>query len=147
MREIVKPGVIFCLRHKNPPTDQKQASVNPLNPYYLVYIRNDGEVRFGFTHAKQILSIFQNLCRGKEKPYQELCDLFDRETKDGEEMAVYNELLGKTVKSISRSFKKRLAAGLQSGRSFVLPDQQAQVGDEDDFELITWLVIKGERYD
>lgn len=142
MREIVKPGIIFCLRHKNPPTDQKQSSVNPLNPYYLVYIRNDGEVRFGFTHAKQILSIFQNLCRGKAEPYKQLCDLFDRETQDGKDMTVYNELLGKTVKSISRSFKKRVAAGLQAGRDFIIPDQQAQVSGSDDFELITWLVIK-----
>ncbi|MDF7824089.1 helicase-related protein [Pontiellaceae bacterium B12227] len=141
--EIVKPGVIFCLRHKNPPTDQKQANVNPLSPYYLVYIRNDGEVRFGFTHVKQILSIFQNLCRGKEEPYKELCDLFDRETQDGKDMTVYNELLGKTVKSISKTFKKRIAAGLQSGRGFVIPDKKEQVNDHDDFELITWLVIKG----
>jgi len=142
VREIVKPGVIFCLRHKNPPTDQKQASVNPLSPYYLVYIRNDGEVRFGFTHTKQTLSIFQNLCRGKEEPYKELCDLFDRETQDGKDMTAYNELLGKTVKSISKSFKKRIAAGLQSGRGFVVPDKKEQVHDHDDFELITWLIIK-----
>ena len=142
MREIVKPGAIFCLRHKNPPTDQKQASVNPLNPYYLVYIRSDGEVRFGFTHAKQVLYIFQNLCRGQEEPYKQLCDLFDRETQDGKDMTAYNELLGKTVKSISKSFKKRVAAGLQSGRGFVVPDKKEQATDHDDFELITWLIIK-----
>ncbi len=140
--EIVKPGIIFCLRHKNPPTDQKQSSVNPLSPYYLVYIRNDGEVRFGFTHAKQILSIFQGLCHGKEEPYRQLCDLFDRETQDGKDMSAYNALLDKTIKFITRSFKKRVAAGLQGGRDFVIPDQNVQVNDHDDFELITWLVIK-----
>lgn len=141
--EIVKPGVIFCLRHKTPPTDQKQANVNPLSPYYLVYIRDDGEVRFGFTHAKQVLSIFQNLCCGNTEPYKELCDLFDRETQDGKDMHAYNELLGKTVASISKSFKKRIAAGLTAGRDFIIPDQRVQVSDSDDFELITWLVIKG----
>jgi hypothetical protein len=50
--------------------------------------------------------------------------------------------LGKTVTSVSNTFKKRLAAGLQGGHDFVIPDQQAQVSDHDDFELITWLVIK-----
>jgi len=143
VREIVKPGVIFCLRHKNPPTDQKQSCVNPLSPYYLVYIRNDGEVRFGFTHTKQVLSIFQNLCRGKEEPYKELCDLFDRETQDGKDMTAYNELLAKTVKSVAKTFKKRVTAGLQASRDFTIPDKKDQVKDTDDFELITWLIIKG----
>jgi len=142
MCEIAKPGIIFCLRHKNPPTDQKQASVNPLSPYYLVYIRNDGTVRFTFTHAKQTLSIFQKLCAGKTEPYQQLCDLFDRETQDGKDMSAYDDLLAKAVKSITATFKKRLAAGLQVGRDFVIPDQNRQVGSDDDFELVTWLVIK-----
>jgi hypothetical protein len=75
-------------------------------------------------------------------PIKQLCDLFVRETRDGKDMAVYNELLGKTVTSVSNTFKKRLAAGLQGGHDFVIPDQQAQVSDHDDFELITWLVIK-----
>lgn len=57
-------------------------------------------------------------------------------------MSVYNELLGKTVKSISKTFKKRVAAGLQSERDFVIPEKKEQVNDHDDFERITWLVIQ-----
>ena len=41
-----------------------------------------------------------------------------------------------------RTFQKRTAAGLQSGRDFVIPDKQEQATDASDFELITWLVIK-----
>ncbi len=143
MKSIVTPGVIFCLRHRNPPKDQKQSSVNPLNPYYLVYIRDDGGIRFGFTYAKQTLSIFQNLCRGKDTPYKALCDLFDRETEDGADMAFYNDLLGKTVKAVAGAFKQRVSSGLQTQRDFTIPDQKNQVRDTDDFELVTWLVIKG----
>ncbi len=142
LHEIAKPGVIFCLRHKNQPQEKASSNVNPLGAYYLLYIRDDGTVRFNFTHAKNTLTLFQKLCAGQVEPYKELCDLFDRETENGENMAVYNDLLGKAVKSITGTFKKRVAAGLTAGRDFVLPDQSAQVKDENDFELITWLVIK-----
>jgi len=141
--EIVKPGVIFCLRHKNPPSaDKKASNVNPLGAHYLLYIRDDGTVRFTFTHAKNTLTLFQKLCSGRSEPYQELCDLFDAETDHGRDMRHYDTLLAKAVASIAATFQKRVAVGLQSGRDFVIPDQKAQVKDDNDFELITWLVIK-----
>lgn len=34
------------------------------------------------------------------------------------------------------------AAGIQSGRDFVIPDKKQQVSGVEDFELVTWLVIK-----
>jgi SNF2 family DNA or RNA helicase len=144
--EIVKPGVIFCLRHKpQGGTDIPvcaSSKVNPLGAYYLLYIRDDGTVRFNFTHAKNTLTLFQKLCAGKAEPYQELCDLFDAETEHGQRMDKYNDLLAKAIRSITAIFQKRVAAGLQSGRDFVIPDQKAQARDDNDFELITWLVIK-----
>jgi SNF2 family DNA or RNA helicase len=140
--EIVKPGVIFCLRHKNPPQEQTSANVNPLGPFYLLYIRDDGTVRFTFTQAKSTLTLFQKLCGGVTQPYQALCDLFDAETNQGRDMTKYNGLLDKAVKSVVATFKRRLVAGLATGRDFVIPNQTDQVQDATDFELITWLVIK-----
>jgi hypothetical protein len=35
-----------------------------------------------------------------------------------------------------------VATGLQTGRSFEIPDKKNQVSDTTDFELVTWLVIK-----
>jgi len=46
------------------------------------------------------------------------------------------------VDSIVRTFQKRTAAGLQSSRDFVIPDKKQQASKADDFELVTWLVIK-----
>jgi len=139
--EIVKPGVIFCLRHKNPPKEKKSSNVNPLGRYYLLYIRDDGTVRFAFTQAKNALSMFQKLSVGKDKPYQALCELFDQETEGGAKMDKYSNLLAKTINAIVRTFQKRTAAGLQSGRNFVIPDKTEQATESADFELITWLVI------
>lgn len=142
--EIVKPGVIFCLRHKNPPREKRSSNVNPLGRYYLLYIRDDGTVRFTFTQAKNVLSMFQKLSVRKTVPYQALCDLFDQETGSGAKMDKYSELLGKGINSIVRTFRKRTAAGLQSGRDFIIPDKQDQASNASDFDLVTWLIIKGE---
>ncbi len=44
--------------------------------------------------------------------------------------------------SIARTFQKRVAAGRQSGRDFVIPDQQQQARETTEIELIIWLVVK-----
>ncbi len=143
LHEIVKSGVIFCLRHKTAPAQQENSSsVNPLNPYYLLYIRDDSEVRYNFVHPKQILTMYQALCRGQSEPFKSLCDEFDHETDNGADMAGYSELLSKSVNAIVAAYRKRAASGLQSGRDFILPNQEEQIHENDDFDLVTWLVIK-----
>lgn len=135
---LVQPGVIFCLRQKGETNGNEQ--VNPLQPYFLVYVYEGGLVRCNYTHAKQVLEIFRSLCMGESKPYQKLCDLFDAETDHGRNMQVYNQLLQSAVKEIARVFRHRSARALQAGREALLIPGQAATAD--DFELITWLVIK-----
>ena len=138
--QVIAPGVVYCLRQNG---DVKGGdTVNPLQPYFLVYVRDDGTVRFGFAQPKQVLEIFRLLCAEKTTPYQQLCDLFDQQTKNGADMGAYSALLTKAVESIAITFRKRLAGGLQADRSFVIPDQSAQADETTYFELITWLVIK-----
>jgi hypothetical protein len=108
----------------------------------LVYIQNDGVVRFNFTQPKQILEILRGLCSGKTNVYEDLSRAFDRETQNGMEMHVYNDLLLKTIKAIETNFRKRVVSNLLTDRNAVLPNQQQQVTDETDFELITWLIIQ-----
>ena len=143
--KTIAPGVIFCLRHSNGAdrdTSASGKSINPLNPYFLVYVLKDGNVRFGFAQPKQVLDVFRILCSGKNVPYSDLCNLFDQETNHGSKMDVYGTLLRKAIDSIAVTFRKRAATGLLSGRSFVLPAVQNQVSDQTDFELITWLVVR-----
>jgi SNF2 family DNA or RNA helicase len=147
--KVIGPGVIFCLRHSesdgasDPNRGNGSAeSINPLQPYFLVYVLEDGNVRFGFAHPKQILEIFRLLCSGQTEPHRSLCNVFDQETGDGKDMRVYDVLLKKAVDSIAATFRKRAASGLQSGRSFVLPNQEDQVHEKTDLDLVTWLVIK-----
>jgi SNF2 family DNA or RNA helicase len=137
---IIAPGVIFCLKQKGDCLDNK--TVNPLQPYFLVYVRENKEVRLTFAQPKQILEIYQLLCAGCTVPYEELCNLFDRETNNGSDMSLYNDLLKRAVDSIAGIYNKRLIGNLLSSRSAVLVEQAHQVKATTDFELITWLVIK-----
>ncbi len=144
--KAIAPGVIFCLRRGTEPEKQAATTaserINPLQPYFLVYVLEDGNIRFGFAQPKQILAIYRELCAGRTAVHETLCALFDRQTDDGRDMALYDTLLQKTVASIAATFRKRVAAGLQSGRSFVIPEQREQVNETGDFELVSWLVIK-----
>lgn len=135
-------GTIFCLRQKGDSTGNEK--INPLQPYFLVYVRDDHVVRYGFAQPKQILEIYRLLCSGKSTPYEELCRIFDAKTQDGQDMSVYDALLKDGIASIVSSFKRRSHHSLQSGRGGRLPPQSKQIGAATDFELITWLVIGDE---
>jgi hypothetical protein len=138
--EIIKPGVVYCLKQKGDTEGNEE--VNPLQPYFLVYIRDDGTVRFNYTNAKQILEIYRLLCQGKTEPYQELCNLFDTETKNGEEMDKYTALLERAVGEIARVFQFRSNLKLTTDRGALLIPKSKQANSIDKFELVTWLVIK-----
>lgn len=138
--EVIKPGVIFCLRQKGDSTGNEK--VNPLQPYFLVYVRDDGTVRYNFTHPKQILDIYRMLCAGKGEPIQQLCDLFNKETNNGMEMGQYTILLNESIKAITSTFRKKNLGMLTGSRSATLVSEIDQPNQSNKFELITWLVLK-----
>lgn len=136
-----QPGVIFCLRQKDAEDAKSVESVNPLTPHFLVYIRDDGEVRYNFVQAKQVLNLFRALCLGATQAYETLCDAFDAETQDGKDMTRYSDLLKKAVRRIQMQFgeKDNKSLGRRGG---LLTKMQDRIGSPDDFELVTWLVIR-----
>lgn len=140
VKRVIAPGIIFCLKQKAATDGLEQ--VNPMQPYFLVYIREDGVVRYNFTHPKQILEIYRLLCSGKESPYEKLCRLFDSDTDNGNDMSEYSGLLNETVKAIISKFRKRSVDHLLSGRAAKIADKAKQVRESSDFDLITWLIIK-----
>lgn len=95
-------GVIFCLQQKTVAeiTESNNHLLNPLSPFFLVYIQDNGQIIYNFAQAKQILSVFKSLCAGVETAYKELCELFDRQTHDGQDMSIFNELLEKSVTAL-----------------------------------------------
>lgn len=137
---IMKPGVIFCLKQNS--DKRENEAVNPLHPYFLIYMQNDGELRFNYTHAKQILEVYRLLCAGRSHPYDVLCTLFDDETSGGTNMDKYNKLLKLSIAELLRMFKKRNLRQLQSGRGGLLVSREAQPDSNQAFELVTWLIIQ-----
>lgn len=139
-KDIIKPGVVYCLKQKGD-TDGNE-EINPLQPYFLIYIRDDGQVRYNYTNAKHILEIYRLMCAGRKEPFEELCDVFNTETNQGSDMQQYSKLLHLAVEEISRVFKKRGNQKLVSDRGALLVPKAKQVNETDNFELVTWLVIK-----
>lgn len=133
------PGVIFCLRRKGPPA---ASMVNPLEPFYLVYLGDDGVVRHGFSQPKSVLRAMAALCAGRAEPFEQLCHSFDAETRYGEAMERYNALVAAAVADIGRAYAVRAAAGLAAGRGARLADGAAQARTDSEYELITWLIVR-----
>jgi len=140
-KDIIKPGVVYCLKQKGN-TDGNE-EVNPLQPYFLVYIRDDGQVRFNYTNAKQILEIYRLMCSGKSQAFEELCEIFNAETKQGEDMQKYSDLLAKAIDEISRIFNKRSNQKITGNdRGALLIPKSKRISETNNFELVTWLIIK-----
>jgi hypothetical protein len=57
-------------------------------------------------------------------------------------MDKYADLLKKAVEEISRVFKKRGTQKLLSDRSALIIPKSKQISEMDNFELITWLVLR-----
>jgi len=139
-KEIIRPGVVYCLKQKGDTAGNEE--INPLQPYFMVYIREDGQVRYNYTNAKHILEIYRLMCAGRKEPFEELCDVFNTETNQGADMNDYSKLLKQAVDEISKVFKKRSSQKLVSERGALLVPKAKQVNETDNFELVTWLVIK-----
>jgi hypothetical protein len=140
IKKIIAPGIIFCLKQRHESEESRQ--LNYLYPYFLVYIRDDGQVRYNYTNAKNILEMFRLLCVNKKEAIPELFQMFDEETKHGKDMGRINELLESACGEIVRAFKKKNIQQLQSGRGAILIPESKQPKDCSGFELVTWLIIK-----
>lgn len=131
-------GVIFILRNVNNSVNiDKQ---NRIHPFYMVYIGIDGEVICDYLNPKKMLDDIRLLCRGKSEPIKNLCQRFNEETDDGRDMSEMSELLSEAINSIIDSKEESdidslFAAG---GTSALM----SEVSGLDDFELISFLVVK-----
>jgi len=84
----------------------------------------------------------RGLCAGKKEAFETLCELFDQQTENGRNMENYTDLLQKSVKSIIQILKRKIPESLTIDKNTIIPPIDSQAKNEDDFELITWVVIK-----
>ena len=139
----METGVIFFLRQQNTSTDIQRKTASPIHPFYAVYIRKNGDIRYGCANTRQVLDLFESAAARKTQPLQDLCIQFDSETQNGENMALYNELLKAVIDHVMRAHTTTQIKGMGIGgtRDFELPLESETPRDISDFELVTWLVI------
>lgn len=132
------PGIIFVLRNVNQQLDA--AVQNPVHPFYLVYVRDDGEVIHGYLAPKDTLDVMRRLCRGKSEPDVKLCRAYNRTTKDGRDMRHASELLDAAVLSIVDEKREAdVDSFFSAGTTSFLENDVAGL---DDFELVCFLVVR-----
>ena len=144
----VQPGIVFCLRQRNTAElDSRRRAASPVHPFYLVYLRDDGNIRYGCANARQALGVFEAAAVGHAAPITELCDRFDAETSQGRDMSIYDKMLTDALAHIRQSHAAAQAQGLRAGssRNFVLQKASEIPNTGTDFELVTWVVIKDAR--
>lgn len=131
-------GVIFILRNVN--NSVNIDNQNRIHPFYMVYIGVDGEVICDYLNPKKMLDDIRLLCRGKSEPIKDLCQCFNEETDDGRDMSEMSELLSESINSIIDSKEESDIDSLFSagGTSALI----SEVSGLDDFELISFLVVK-----
>lgn len=136
------PGVVFTLRNRQQSVNINQH--NRLHPYYLVYINEKGEVITDHTAVKQILDLLRANCKGIDKPVLDICKHFNTKTDDGRNMRFYSDLLSKTIQSIIQvKEEKDIDSLFTQHKTTALVDS---IKGLDDFELLSFIVIKGENH-
>jgi Helicase conserved C-terminal domain/Type III restriction enzyme, res subunit len=134
----IDEGVIYVLKNIN--NDVNIDNTNQLHPFYLVYIKQNGDIISNHLNVKNTLDILRGIAKGRTEPIEELYRQFNTETKDGKNMTTYSNLLENAIESIITVKDESLIDSLFSKGGTA--DFSGHIKGLEDFELITFLVIK-----
>lgn len=120
---------------------QQRDRVNLLHPFYLVYVAEDGGILCDHASPKKALDTLRLLCLGQTTPHEVLCEAFNRETRDGQDMRKQTRLLRQAVEAIVETKAARDIDSLfKPGGTTAL---QGSIRGLSDFELVCFLVARG----
>lgn len=136
--EELPEGVIFVLKNRN--NGVNIDNMNRIHPFYMVYIDVDGEIICDYLNPKNLLDTMRFCCKGKSEPIKSVYQKFNRETKDGRDMADMSMLLSDAITSIIDTKEESDIDSLfkAGGTSLGL----SEIKGLDDFELICFLAIR-----
>ncbi|MHC1777533.1 MAG: helicase-related protein [Lentimicrobium sp.] len=136
--EGLQSGVVFVLKNINQGININK--LNRLHPFYLVYIKNSGELYLNHVESKKILDAMRLLCKGKSEPMIELCKKLAVETDDYHRMDSYSSLLKQSIGSILRTEEEKEVLSLfKAGGTTALQDKLKGI---EDFKLISFLIVR-----
>lgn len=138
LEKELKPGVVYCLKQRK--YSSNDIGKNSLHPYHLVYVLEDGNILYGHDNPKKILDSLKLLSVGQKDPIKKLVNEFNIETHNGNNMSKFTELLEKAVFDIQgRAEEKGIDALFTLGNPNIFDKQVSGIND---FELVTFMVIK-----
>ena len=134
----LQKGVIFVLKNIN--TNVNIDKLNRLHPYYLVYMKEGGELHLGHVDPKKILDAMRNGSKGITEPLDDLCKKIIDETDDYSNMETYSSLLKQSISTILKKEEEtELNSLFKAGGTTALREK---IKGMEDFKLISFLIIE-----
>lgn len=136
--ENLAQGAIFILKNVNENVNIDK--LNRLHPYYLVYIKNSGELILKHIESKKILDTLRLACNGKREAIDNLCRKIAEETNDYYKMDHFSTLLKQSIHSILQTEEEKTVLSLfKSGGTFSGKNKFKGI---EDFKLITFIIVR-----
>ena len=133
----IEKGAIFVLKNIN--DNVRIESSNQLHPFYIIYIKEDGQVISNHLSVKNTLDLLRFVSKNKKEPIKEAYNKFNDDTNDGANMTKYSELLNKSIESIINVKEETDIESLfRRGGTTML---QNDIKGLEDFELIAFVVV------
>jgi len=133
----IQKGVVYVLKNIN--NEVNIDNMNQLHPFYLIYIKNDGNIISNHLNVKNTLDILRILTKDNTEPMKDAYKKFNEETNDGKNMQMYSNLLNSSIDSIINIKEESDIDSLfKKGGTTMLSND---IKGLDDFELISFIVI------
>ena len=136
--DILLPGVIFVLKNVNSSVNINKQ--NRLHPYYLLYIKNSGELYLNHVESKKILDSMRMLCKGKTEPISNLCKALSVETDEYHEMDTYSILLKQSIRTILQNEEEKEILSLFTAHGTTA--LQEKIKGVEDFLLTSFVIVR-----
>ena len=134
----LESGVIFVLKNVNSSVNINK--LNRLHPFYLVYMKMNGELILNHVDSKKILDAMRMLCKGETEPIEDVCKELCNQTDDYSEMDDYSSLLKRSISSILQKEEETEVLSLfRAGGTTALQDKIKGI---EDFKLVSFLIVK-----
>lgn len=134
----LESGVIFVLKNVN--SNVNINKLNRLHPFYLVYLKMNGETILSHIESKRILDAMRMLSKGQTIPMQDACRELAEETDEYHEMSKYSALLKNSISTILQNEEeKEILSLFKAGGTTALQDKLKGI---EDFKLVSFLIVK-----
>lgn len=113
-----------------------------MDPFFLVYVTDEGEVLFSEKQVKQVLDIYRSLCLGKKEPIKELVKEFNKKSYNQTKMDHWRTLCSKAIDFVKDKEDDECGDVFSLGGLSMFGAESSGIKIMDsDYELISFLVI------